>query len=142
MSSTAFVGGFVVFLVILCIALAAFMIVSYWKLFQKAGQPGWAAIVPVYNFVVELKIANMSPWYAFILLASFIPFVGSLVLVAFSVWMNIRLGQAFSKGAGFIVGLCLLPIIFVPMLAFDSSIYEPAKINALNNMSGGVEYNA
>jgi len=96
------------------LALGVLVIASLWKLFTKAGEPGWASLVPIYNFIVLLKISSM-PWWWIILApiaALIIPF---------------KLAANFGKGTGFAVGLLILGIIFYPMLAFGSAQYKPQR---------------
>jgi hypothetical protein len=96
------------------LAIVVLMIATFWKLFAKAGEPGWASLIPIYNAIVLLKISSM-PWWWIILfpIAAFIiPF---------------KLAANFGKGAGFAVGLLLLGIIFFPMLAFGSAQYRPQQ---------------
>lgn len=93
------------------------MIAAMWKVFAKAGEPGWAAIVPIYNTIVLLKVAGKPLWW---LLLLFLPVVNFFVLIA----VCVSLANNFGKGAGFGVGLALLPVIFYPMLGFGSSTYQ------------------
>ncbi len=103
--------GFIYLVVIL------FYIVVNWKIFTKAGKPGWACIVPIYNIVVLLQIIQRPVWW---ILLFFIPFVNLII----SVVMAIDLAKAFGKSEVFgIVGLFLFPIVGYPMLAFGSSKY-------------------
>lgn len=95
-------------------------IVSWWKVFEKAGRPGWTAIVPIYSTIVMLQIVGMSPW---LVLLMFIPGVGSIAFFVVKIFANINLAKAFGKSEGFVVGLIFLPIVFVPILAFDNSRY-------------------
>lgn len=113
----------IIFIVILLLAICALMIVSNWIIFQKAGRPGWASIIPVYSSIVSLQVARLSPFLIFILLATFIPYVGTLIGLAFNIVVNIFTGKAFNKGAGFICGMIFLPIVFYPILAFGDSQY-------------------
>ena len=99
------------------LAIAVLMIASLWKVFSKAGQPGWASIVPIYNAYVLLKIAGKPGWW---LLLFFIPFV-NLVIAILAV---VGLAKNFGKGGGYVIGLILLPIIFYPMLAFGDAQYQ------------------
>lgn len=92
------------------------LLAACWKIFSKAGQPGWAAIVPIYNFVVLLKIVNRPIWWIILLL---IPFVGVIVAII----LALDMAKAFGKGAGFGIGLILLPFIFYPILGFGSAQY-------------------
>ena len=95
------------------------MVVSEWIVFTKAGQPGWAAIIPIYNTWVLLKIVGRPGWW---IILFFIPLVD---LVA---WIMVCLGLAkrFGHGGGFAVGLMFLPFVFVPILAFGDSRYQSA----------------
>ena len=98
------------------LALTILMIVSMWKLFTKAGQPGWACIIPIYNIYVFLKIAGKPGWWLILFFVPVLNFIfGIIALAAFA--------QNFGKGAGFIVGLIFLPIIFYPILAFSGAKY-------------------
>lgn len=91
-------------------------VVSLWKVFIKAGQPGWAAIVPFYNMLVLLKIAGKPWWWLLIL---FVPIVN--LVIAFLIMK--ALAEAFGKGTGFAVGLFCLGFIFFPILAFGEAQY-------------------
>jgi hypothetical protein len=92
------------------------VIASIWKVFTKAGQPGWACIVPIYNLVVILQIAGKPIWWIILML---IPLVN--LVVAFMVY--IALAKNFGKGAGFGIGLVLLGFIFFPILGFGDARY-------------------
>ena len=111
-------GGLLVGLII-----AIVMIVSLWKVFKKAGQPGWGCLIPIYNWYLMIKIARKPGWW---LILMFIPLVNFII----SIIVAIGIAENFGKGGGFAVGLILLPIIFYPMLAFGDAQYiageEPA----------------
>ena len=94
------------------------LIVANWKLFAKAGQPGWASIIPIYNLVILLQIVGRPTWWIAAIL--FCPPVG----LVFSVIMMGDLAKSFGKGGGFAAGLILLGFIFFPILAFGSSQYQ------------------
>lgn len=96
------------------------MIVALWKIFTKAGKPGWAAIIPVYNAVVLFQICGFNPW---LLLIALVPGVGALVLAILSIICCFRLAKAFGKGTGFGFGLWILGVIFYPVLAFSDAKY-------------------
>ena len=104
---------------IFSIALAIFMIVSMWKIFEKAGEPGWGAIVPFYSSYLEFKIAFGNGWYFLLLL---IPIVN----IVFSIMLPFKMAKAFGKGVGFGFGLLFLSIIFYPILAFGDAEYKNA----------------
>jgi hypothetical protein len=97
-----------------------FMIVANWRLFTKAGQPGWAILVPIYNVIVWLQIGGKPFWW---LLLYFIPVVNLIVavLTVFGIADN------FGKGKAFGLGLLLVPFIFVPVLAFGDAQYAGSR---------------
>jgi len=99
------------------LAVVLVMVASLWKVFVKAGEPGWAAIVPIYNIFVLLKIAGKPAWWFVLML---IPFVNFIVFII----VCIALAERFGKGAGFGVGLGLLGIIFFPILGFGDAQYH------------------
>ena len=105
-------------MIIFQIAIMILMIVSMWIVFKKAGQPGWAAIIPIYNFIVLLRVASKPWWWVFSMLLAIIPIVGFLLLLVVMVFISIGVAKNFGQGTGFIVGLVLVPFIFYPILAF------------------------
>ena len=98
------------------LAVAVLMIVALWKVFVKAGQPGWACIIPIYNIYILLKIASKPGWWLILL---FIPLVN--IVIMFLTYLAIA--EKFGKGTGFAVGLFFLGFIFFPILAFGSAQY-------------------
>ena len=108
-------GALIVYYVI-ALALAVLLLVGFWKVFVKAGKPGWAAIVPFYNMYCMYEISFGNGW---LFLLSFVPCVN----VVMGIIMNVKLAQAFGQSGGFAVGLIFLPYIFVPMLGFGSAQY-------------------
>jgi hypothetical protein len=98
------------------LAIAIFVIVAYWKLYTKAGKPGWAAIVPFYNLYVLLKIVGRPGWW---LIWYFIPIANIVVLII----VMIDLAKAFNKSGWFALVLILFPYIGVPILAFGEARY-------------------
>lgn len=98
-------------------------IVSLWKIFVKAGKPGWAALIPVYNIIVAFKVVKMSLWWLLAIPATYIPFVGAAIGIVYSVIYAIRQAQVFNKSIAFAIGLLLLPFIFLPILAFGKAEY-------------------
>lgn len=106
---------------ILPLLLAIFLIASIWKVFSKAGQPGWASIVPFYNIYIMTKIANKPAWWMAIILL--VPIAN----IVFLIMLYNAIAQAFGKSSGFTVGMILLPYIFWPILGFGSAQYQGAK---------------
>jgi uncharacterized membrane protein YhaH (DUF805 family) len=99
------------------LAFTILMIAAWWKIFSKAGQPGWAAIIPIYNWIVWCKIVGRPWWWILLLLIPFVNFIILIILI-------IDLAKSFGKGVGFGIGLLLLPIIFFPILGFGSAQYQ------------------
>ena len=93
------------------------MIAALWKVFSKAGQPGWAAIIPIYNIYVMCKIAGRPGWWLLLMLIPFVNFIIAIIL-------NVDIAKRFGKGVGFAVGMTLLPFIFWPILGFGSAQYQ------------------
>ena len=108
---------------IFAILVAVVMIAAMWKVFTKAGKPGWASIIPIYNMVVLLDIAGKPVWW---IILFFIPIVNFI----FAILTYVGLAERFGKGGGFAVGLILLGIIFFPILGFGSAQYRGAVAKA------------
>ena len=101
---------------IVILILSVVMIVALWKIYAKAGEPGWASIVPFYCNYVLFKIAMGNGWL-FLLL--FVPVVN----IVFGIMVYFKLASAFGKGVGFGFGLLFLTPIFILILAFGSAEY-------------------
>lgn len=108
---------------LLVIGLVFVMIAGMWKIFEKAGQPGWAAIVPIYNMVIMLEIVKKPWWW---LLLMIIPYVGLI----WSIWTYNLLSKSFGKDEGYTIGMIFLPFIFIPMLGFGEAQYIHNRIEA------------
>jgi len=98
------------------LALLGLVIVAMWKVFEKAGQPGWASIVPLYNLYILIKIAGRQWWWFLLMLVPLVNFVICAII-------SIDIARKFGKEAGFGVGLFILPFIFYPMLGFGQDTY-------------------
>ncbi len=103
--------------------IALLLIVAMWKVFTKAGQPGWASIIPIYNLYIWCKIVGRPGWWIILLL---IPFVNIIV----GIILCIDMAKSFGKGVGFGIGLALLGIIFWPILGFGSAQYQGPAASA------------
>ena len=101
---------------ILYLAVIVIMIAAGWKLYEKAGQPGWACIIPIYGVLVLLKIIG-KPWWWILM------FLIPVVNIVFAIWMLNMLSKSFGKTEGYTVGLVFLGIVFYPMLAFGDARY-------------------
>ena len=104
-------------LIIIYVAVLGLVLASMWTIFAKAGKPGWAALIPIYNLIVLLEIVG-KPWWGLLLMVS------PLVNVVFAVWTYNLLSKSFGKSEGFTAGLILLSIIFLPILAFGDAQYQ------------------
>jgi len=98
-------------------AIMLLIIIAMWKVLTKAGQPGWAILIPIYNIYVLCKVAGRPGWWVILLLIPFVNFIICIIL-------DIDIARNFGKGAGFGIGLLLLPFIFFPILGFGSAQYE------------------
>lgn len=98
-------------------AVIILLIAAMWKVFSKAGQPGWACIIPIYNIYVLCKIAGRPGWWVLLMLIPLVNFIIAIILC-------IDIAKNFGKGAGFGVGLAFLGFIFFPILGFGSAQYQ------------------
>jgi len=111
------------------LAIIIIVLIAQWQIFQKANQPGWACIIPIYNIIVLLRIVG-KPWWWFLLM--FIPIVN----IVLGIWVLNLLSKSFGKEEGFTVGLIFLPFIFYPILGFGNATYKgPAGNNFVPSIS-------
>ena len=99
------------------------VIAATWRLFTKAGEPGWAVLVPIYNIVTLLRVAGKPLWWMVLLL---LPVAN--VFAAY--YVSVGVAARFGKGTGFAIGMVLLPFIFYPLLAFGDARYENVPATA------------
>lgn len=116
--------------ILIMLAIMVFLFAAMWKIYVKAGQEGWAAIVPIYNTYILLKIVGKPGWW---LLMMFIP----LVNIVYAVWTYNMLSKSFGKDEAFTVGLLLAGIVFIPILGFGDAKYlgpygDKAAFDAMN----------
>ncbi|MGD2033864.1 MAG: DUF5684 domain-containing protein [Bacteroidales bacterium] len=102
---------------IIYLVIAILVIISFWKIFTKAGKPGWASIIPIYNVIVFLEIIGKPWWW---LLLYLIPGVN----IVFGIWALNLLSKSFGKGVGFTIGLILLNVIFIMILGLGGAAYK------------------
>jgi Family of unknown function (DUF5684) len=102
---------------ILWLVFAVLMIAALWKVFSKAGHPGWASIIPIYNLYIWCKIVGRPWWWILLMLIPLVNFIVGIILC-------IDMAKSFGKGAGFGIGLALLGVIFLPILGFGSAQYQ------------------
>jgi hypothetical protein len=112
MASNILVQSIVLFFIILFEA--------QWKVYTKAGKPGWATIIPLYNVIVLLEIVKKPmSWFVLLLIPG--------VNLIFGIWIVNLLSKRFGKDEGFTVGMILLPFVFYPMLGFSDAVYNPGE---------------
>lgn len=109
-------AGAIVAMVLFFLALIVFIYIVHWRIFEKAGRPGWESIIPIYNTFIMMKIIG-KPWWWILLLC--IPFLN----IIFAIMAVNMLSKSFGKDEGFTVGLLLLGIVFYPLLAFGDAKY-------------------
>tara|TARA_Y100000588_G_scaffold320383_1_gene350925 strand:- start:123 stop:608 length:486 start_codon:yes stop_codon:yes gene_type:complete len=107
-------GGAIIGIIYLIIGVV--VIAAFWKINTKAGQPGWACIIPIYNLIVLMRIVGKPAWWIVLLL---VPIVNLVILII----TTHALSKSFGKGAGFTIGILLLGIVFYPILGFGSDPY-------------------
>lgn len=93
------------------------IIVAQWRIYEKAGQPGWASVIPIYNIYILTKICGKPGIWT---LYMFIP----LVNIVIAIWLVNMLSKSFGKDEGFTAGLIFLGIIFYPILGFGPAKYQ------------------
>ncbi|ATP58573.1 hypothetical protein CPT03_19935 [Pedobacter ginsengisoli] len=125
-SAAAGIGAGMIFLYLVLLVL---YIVGMWKVFEKAGKPGWAAIIPIYNLIVLIEIVGKPTiWILWLLIPCTAPIFG--------IWLTNLLSKSFGKTEGFTVGLVLFPFIFFPILGFgDAKYLGPSAKEAQNGFN-------
>ena len=111
----AMAGAMMIYYIIL-LAVSIISIIGMWKMFDKAGKPGWAAIVPFYNMYCLFEIGWGNGW---MFLLMFVPCVGTV----FQIILFFKLASAFGRGVGFGFGLLFLSPIFYMILGFGEADY-------------------
>ena len=102
---------------ILSIAVALLVIISLWVIVSKAGRPGVSQIIPIWNFIEQVRISGKPLWWVILILL--VPIVDIVMFII--VWVNIC--RAFGKSGAWVVGIIFLPFIFLPLLAFGKNTY-------------------
>ena len=117
---------------LIILAFYVLIIVAQWKIFTKAGQEGWKALIPIYNVVVLYKIIGLSPWLLLLYLLSVVPVVGWIISIALSIVSTVKLAKAFNQSTAFIFGLLFLSPIFQMILGFGKAEYVGPENNTTN----------
>lgn len=115
-ASEGFLAGIGIGMLLVILALIVVIVVAQWKIFTKAGKPGWASLIPIYNTLVMLQIVGRPLWWFFLLLIPIVNIIPAIIVTN-------DLSKSFGKDIAWTVGLIFLPIIFYPILGFGSSKY-------------------
>ncbi|MGA9649360.1 MULTISPECIES: DUF5684 domain-containing protein [Pedobacter] len=127
----AFIGAYFLFILVIWVISVAGM----WKTFEKAGKPGWAAIIPIYNIIIMLEIVGKPMIWILWLLLPCTNFV-------FGIWLINLMSKSYGKSEGFTIGLIFLSFIFWPILGFgDAKYLGPSAAEAQNNGFGNNPFN-
>ena len=118
---------------IFILAIAILVIVAMWKIFQKAGEPGWKAIIPFYNSYTMYKIVWDTKFFwinfglgvltgiiNFLPPLAFLSYIISIAAFVIEVMLLNKLAKSFGHGTGFTIGLIFLPYVFLLILGFGS----------------------
>jgi hypothetical protein len=137
-------GSGVLITIIIAIAFYILVALGTYGTYLKAGsygEPAWAAFVPIYNFIVLLRVAGRPKVWGWFLLLNIIPYVGSLAFLVVYIIVANDISKSFGHGAGFTVGLVLLSVIFWYILWLGKSTYRgPAGPAANQGTTFGSSY--
>ncbi len=102
--------------IVFSLAITVFYVYCMWRLFVKAGKPGWASLIPIYNTLVQLEIVQRPWWWLLLMIVPFVNIVLAVIVV-------FDLAKAFGKDTAFGFGILFLAPIFIPILALGSAEY-------------------
>jgi uncharacterized membrane protein YoaK (UPF0700 family) len=111
------VGGIIA---LVWLAVVVVFIAGMWKVFTKAGQPGWGVLIPIYNCYLLTQIAGRPGWWVLLMLIPLVNFVIGIIL-------SLDIAKRFGKGTGFGIGLLLVGPVFYPILGFGDATYQPSE---------------
>lgn len=117
--------------ILVWLAFVVFFIICMWKIHEKAGQPGWACLVPIYNLYILTQIARKPGWWTVMF---FLPIAN----IVFLIMTYIEIAKNFGKSSGFGVGLAFLGIVFIPILAFGDAKYLHTQPSANGSLDHGM----
>lgn len=109
--------GVSVVLLLIQLSLVIGFFAGLWKVFEKAGKPGWTALIPIYNLIVFVELAGKPIWWTFLM---FIPFVNFIIFIV----LSLGLAKNFGKSEAYGIGIGLLGFIFLPLLGFSDAKYR------------------
>ncbi len=107
------------------------IVVAFWRILSKAGLPGFGILIPIWNLILLCQAAGKSGW---LVLLNLIPGLGTVI---FMLLVSLGIATRFGKGAGFGIGLWLLPIIFAPILGFGSATVDGMELPDISTVADG-----
>ncbi len=123
--------GFILSVLGIKLVLVIITFIAKWRIYNKAGKPGWGLLLPVYKDVLLLEIADLSPALLLIYFTLFIPVFGPFIFIVAHIVIKIvtaiKLSKVFGQPSPFAIGLILLPTIFNSILGFGEDEYKKDK---------------
>lgn len=122
----AAMAGFLGLIILIASVITVIQIIGMWKVFTKAGEKGWKAIIPFYNIAILYKISGMSPYLVFVYIGLFIPIINifaSTALAIITLYQKVNLMNAFRASTGLTVAMIMVPFITYLILGFGKSEY-------------------
>lgn len=129
-NALAALGGAVLLIGLIAIVVCIVCIVAYWKIYTKAGKPGFASIIPFYS---QYVLFDITTGYGILILPYFIismalgyfdlNLLDYVFCAAVNIYISYKLAKCFGKGIGYTLGLIFLQPIFICMLAFGDAEY-------------------
>lgn len=128
-AAAAGAGVLALVLILAIFALVIAGIVAMWRVYSKAGKPGWAAIVPVYNSWVLAEIAGKPGWWGLLPFVAFVPIIGWIAAIVVTIIIAVGVARNFGKSDAFgVVGLFIFSFIGYMILGFGSATYKGASV--------------
>lgn len=123
-SIVGMIGVILIVWLLVVLALGIFSMVCMWRVFAKAGIPGWKAIIPFYNVYCLCKLTWGIGWLFLIIFTPLLFDVFSWVVMVGFMITHWKLAKQFGKSDGFAIGTAVLPLVFLAILAFGNATYE------------------
>jgi len=129
-----FMGGALALKFLILAALVVYHLGLY-KLFEKADKKAWKALIPFYNVISIVEIVHRPKWWASMIILGFIiPIIAyfshiamlnlfEIIFIPLAIIILIELAKSFDKPTPFLVGMIILPVIFIMIIGFDDSQY-------------------
>ncbi len=132
----AFFAAYLLFIIAIYIVVA----IAMWKIFEKAGEKGWKALIPLYNYWTLCEIVGKPGWWSLSFLLSVIPFIGWIAPLIVAILVSLELGKAFGKDTVWsILLLVIFSLVGYLMLGFGSDKFDKSKLSTPNGSGGASE---